>query len=79
MIAFIEATTGERAVTNEIGQWGRTPEAVLAFLGVVRDELRLPWAIWFGADGDPADGLHEGGYPGRLRPNGTAFAEALSK
>jgi hypothetical protein len=79
VIAFIEATTGKRGVTNEIGQWGRTPEAVTAFLGVVRDELQLPWAIWFDADGDPADGLHEGGYPGRLRPNGTAFAEALSK
>ncbi|MBA3302601.1 MAG: hypothetical protein H0U26_01865 [Acidimicrobiia bacterium] len=79
VVRFIEETTGKRAVTNEIGQWGRTTAAVTAFLGVLSDELHVPWVIWFDADGDPADGLHESGYPGQLRPNGTAFAGALSK
>jgi hypothetical protein len=62
---FVEASTGERAVTNEILQWGRSPEAVMAFRSVASDEHHLPWAIWFDAEGDPADGLHEGGYLGR--------------
>lgn len=79
VVRFVEEATGKRAVTNEIGQWGRTPAAVTALLGVLRDELDVPWGIWFDADGDPADGLHESGQPGRLRPNGTEFARALSK
>jgi hypothetical protein len=47
--------------------------------GGVRDELHLPWAIWFDADGDPADGLHEKEQPGDLRPNGAVFASVMSK
>ncbi|CAN5594846.1 hypothetical protein BH18ACT1_BH18ACT1_00140 [soil metagenome] len=77
VVRFIEGSTGKRAVTNEIGQWGRTPEAVTAFLGLLRDELHVPWVIWFDADGVPADGLHESGQPGELRANGTAFAAAV--
>jgi len=49
-----------------------------AVLGVVRHELHLPWMVWFDTDGDPADGLHESGQPGHLRPNGTAFARVRS-
>lgn len=78
VVKSIEELTGKPAVTNEIGQWGQTPDAVTSFLGLLRNELDMPWVIWFDADGVPADGLHEPEMPGALRPNGVAFARFLS-
>lgn len=78
VVTSIEELTGKPAVTNEIGQWGQTPDAVTSFLGLLRNELDMPWVIWFDADGVPADGLHEPEMPGALRPNGVAFARFLS-
>lgn len=64
-------------MTNEIGQCGRTPEAVTRSLTVLAEE-HVAWALWFDHDGDPAQALHEyhpGDFdPARdLRPNGDAF------
>jgi hypothetical protein len=82
-IDFVERTTGKRAVTNEIGQWGRSAEAVTRTLRVVVDQRHLPWVVWFDHDGDPADGLHDYDpddfVPARdLRPNGRAFRAAVA-
>lgn len=74
VVTSIEEMTGKPAVTNEIGQWGRTTEAVTGFLKLLRNVLEVPWVFWFDADGMPAQGLHESGRPGVLRPNGEAFA-----
>lgn len=74
IVTSIREMTGKPAVTNEIGQWGTTPEAPVAFLDLLRNQLQVPWVIWFDADGMPAHGLHESGMPGVLRDNGRAFA-----
>lgn len=78
VVTSIEEMTGKPAVTNEIGQWGRTTEAVTGFLKLLRNVLEVPWVFWFDADGMPAQGLHESGRPGVLRPNGEAFARFMA-
>ncbi len=74
VVTSIREMTGKQAVTNEIGQWGTSTQAPLAFLGLLCNQLQVPFVIWFDADGDPAHGLHESGQPGVLRDNGRAFA-----
>jgi len=70
--AFKALADDKPVVTNEVGQHGLTPEAVTGTLGVLVDELRLPFVIWFDADGIPARALFD--EPGKLRRNGKAFA-----
>lgn len=78
IVTSIREMTGKPAVTNEIGQWGMTPEAPVAFLDLLRNQMQVPWVIWFDADGLPAHGLHESGMPGVLRDNGRAFAAFMN-
>lgn len=78
VVRSVKEITGKPAVTNEIGQYGRTPEAVTGFLNLLRNELQIPWVFWFDADGIPAQGLHENDQPGNLRPNGLRFARLLA-
>jgi len=40
VVRLVEETTGKRAVTNEIGQSGRTPAAATTFLSVLRERTR---------------------------------------
>lgn len=82
-IDFVQRSTGKRAVTNEIGQWGTTPEAAKATVTVLMTERHLPWALWFDHDGLPAHALHDytaGAFvPERdARPNGKAFKAAVA-
>ncbi len=81
VVVSIREMTGKDPITNEIGQWGTTPAAPAALLGVLRDQL-VPWAFWFDADGLPAHGLHnfdpDNYVPGDLRPNGVAFAQFVA-
>lgn len=71
-INTIRDLTGKTAVTNEVGQRSTRPETVRGTLRVLVDEAKLPFVIWFDADGIPAMGLFT--TPGDLRLNGKAFA-----
>lgn len=78
VVDTVRELTGKEAVTNEIGQWGMTPDAVTTFLDILQNQLRLPWVFWFDADGMPARALHNFDpnhyIAGDLRENGRAFA-----
>jgi hypothetical protein len=71
VVDYLQRTTRKPVVTTEIGQHNTTPSVVSGHLGTLVSELRLPFVIWFDADGIPAYGLHES--IGQLRPNGTVF------
>lgn len=73
-IDYLQRVTGKRAVTNEIGQFDRRGTTVTGLLGECVAK-RLPFTVWFGGDGDPAQGLFEP--DGTLRPNGVAFRDFL--
>lgn len=81
VVRSIRDLTGKTPVTNEIGQHGRTTEAVTTYLSVLQDE-HVPWVFWFDADGIPAQALHnfdpENYVPGDLRENGKAFARFIA-
>jgi hypothetical protein len=73
-IDYLQRVTGKRAVTNEIGQFDERGTTVTGLLGeCVRK--RLPFTVWYGGDGNPAQGLFEP--DGTLRPNGVAFRDFL--
>jgi len=75
-VAAIQALTdGKQVVSNEVGQRGTTPEAVVGTLHVLVYEVKAPFVIWFDADGIPARALHDA--PGDLRTNGIAFKRFL--
>lgn len=76
-VTTLRDITGLTPVTNEIGQRGLTPQAVTSSLRVLVDEERLPFVLWFDADGIPARALFE--TPGNLRDNGKAFAAAVRR
>jgi len=77
-VAALEEITGKPLVNNEIGQWGETTAAPAAFLQVLVAEERLPFVVWFDADGLPATALHDFDpsrpVAGALRPNGREFS-----
>jgi acetyl esterase/lipase len=78
--AFSEAVNYLRRVTNlpvmsnEIGQIDQAPEAVQKLLSAATD-LKLPYAVWFSLDRDPAQALQN--EDGSLRPNGQAFRDFM--
>jgi hypothetical protein len=78
-IEAIKAITGRPVVTNEFGQHGTTPEAVSGNLHVVLDQEKLPFVIWFDADGIPAHGLFDPALGvGHLRTSGMTFKGTLA-
>jgi hypothetical protein len=78
-IEAIKAITGRPVVTNEFGQHGTTPEAVSGNLHVVLDQEKLPYVIWFDADGIPAHGLFDPALgAGHLRQSGETFHDTLA-
>jgi hypothetical protein len=70
-IGYLQRATGKEVVTTEIGQHDTDPGVVTSHLNTVVEQRHLPLVIWFDADGQPAQGLHD--EPGQLRPNGEAF------
>jgi hypothetical protein len=70
-VEYLRRATGQPIVTTEIGQHNTNPDVVTGHLTTLVDQLHLPLALWFDADGIPAMGLHD--EPGQLRPNGEAF------
>jgi len=71
VVAYLRRATRKPVVTTEIGQYDLRADVVTADLRAVVSKLRLPFVVWFDADGMPARGLHDA--PGRLRANGRAF------
>jgi hypothetical protein len=70
-VRFLRRATGKAVITTEVGQHNVEPAVVSGHLRTLVKRLRLPFVIWFDADGTPALGLHDA--PGVLRPNGLAF------
>jgi hypothetical protein len=73
VVDYLRRATGKPVVTTEIGQHNTSPDVVTGHLQTLVSDLRLPFVIWFDADGIPAQGLHDG--IGQLRPNGQAFRD----
>lgn len=71
-VEYLERATGKVAVTNEIGQYERSPASVTSVLQTLVG-LHLPYVIWYAADGKNAYGLF--GADRVLRPNGVAFRD----
>lgn len=70
-VTYLRRATHKTVVTTEIGQYDTSPSVVTGHLRSTVELLRLPFVVWFDADGIPAHGLHDA--PGQLRPNGQAF------
>lgn len=71
-IDYLQRATGKPVVTTEIGQHDTDPAVPPGHLQTTVADNRLAVVIWFDADGDPADGLHDAATH-QLRPNGVAF------
>ena len=70
-VRFLQRVTAKSAVTNEIGQFDRSPATMTS---LVREAftLEMPYVVWFAADGGGgAQGLVDA--DGTIRPNGVAF------
>jgi hypothetical protein len=76
-VRYLRRATGKRVITTEVGQHNTTPSVVTGHLRMLVKRLRLPFVIWFDADGRPALGLHDA--PGVLRPNGLAFRDFVAR
>ena len=72
---FLERVVGRPAVSNEMGQFDRSPSTVVSLLKE-SVALRLPYVVWFAGDGDPAVGLVDA--DGTLRANGRAFRDYVA-
>ena len=57
-IDYLKAATAKPVISTEMGQYDQRPDVVQSSLSVVTQE-RLPYVIWFDADGDPAVALHD--------------------
>jgi hypothetical protein len=75
-VRYLRRATGKPVVT-EVGQHNTEPAVVTGHLRTLVKRLRLPFVIWFDADGTPALGLHDA--PGALRPNGMAFRDFVAR
>jgi hypothetical protein len=76
VVDYLRRATGKPVVTTEIGQHNTSSDVVTGHLTTLVEELRLPFVIWFDADGIPARGLHDN--IGQLRPNGQAFKDFVA-
>jgi hypothetical protein len=76
-VRYLRRATGKPVVTTEVGQHNTEPAVVTGHLRTLVKRLRLPFVIWFDADGTPALGLHDA--PGVLRPNGIAFRDFVAR
>lgn len=73
---YLARATGKPLVTTEIGQGLIDGAIVTSHLQRLVVERRLPFVIWYDAEGSGgARALHDAGPPPVLRPNGVAFAQ----
>ncbi len=73
-VNYLRRAVNLPVMSNELGQWDQSPEAVQKLLSAASD-LRLAYAIWFSLDRDPAQALQNA--DGSLRPNGQAFRDFM--
>jgi acetyl esterase/lipase len=73
-VNYLRRTLDLPVMSNELGQFDQTPEAVQKLLSAAA-ELKLTYAIWFSFDRDPAVALQNA--DGSLRPNGQAFRDFM--
>jgi hypothetical protein len=75
-VDYLRRATGKAVITNELGQFDRSPATVYGLLYKTAS-LQIPWVIWFGSDGSGgAQGLVNA--DGSVRPNGVAFRNFLA-
>lgn len=75
-VDYLRRATGHQVMTNEIGQFDRSPATVYGLLYKTAN-LQSPCVIWFGRDGSGgAQGLVNA--DGSVRPNGAAFRNFLA-
>ena len=75
-VAYLQAQAGVPVITNEVGQFTDDPSQTKAVMQALLD-LKVPIAVWFGADGPKAKGLVDTN--GTLRPTGQAFQEFIAQ
>ncbi len=73
-VNYLRRTSDLPLMSNELGQFDQSPEAVQKILSAAA-ELKLAYAVWFSLDRDPAVALQN--EDGSLRPNGQAFREFM--
>jgi acetyl esterase/lipase len=73
-VNFLRRVTNLPVMSNEIGQYDQTPDAVQKLLSAAAD-LKLAYAVWFSLDRDPSVALQNA--DGSLRPNGQAFRDFM--
>lgn len=76
-IDYLRRATGKPILTTEIGQHNTDVAVPSGHLTTTVADEHLPFVIWFDADGDPAQGLHDA-TTHALRPNGTEFKAWLA-
>jgi hypothetical protein len=62
-VRYLRRATGKSVITTEVGQHNVEPAVVSGHLRTLVKRLRLPFVIWFDADGTPALGLHDAPVP----------------
>jgi hypothetical protein len=69
IVSYLRSETGKPAMTNEIGAYNQSTEAVTSILS----NANLPYLVWYSADMGPGKAVSLTNENGTMRPNGDTF------